>query len=46
MAHRLRGLLAKRLALGERDSLRVLDLLEHPPEPMARLRRAAKASHC
>ena len=26
-----------------RDSLRVLDLLEHPPAPNARLRAAAKA---
>ena len=30
-----------RVALSERDSLRVLDLLEHPPVPNARLRAAA-----
>jgi uncharacterized protein (DUF1778 family) len=34
---------AEKLSLSERDSLRVLDLLEHPPEPPARLVRAAKA---
>lgn len=34
---------AERLQLSERDSLRVLDLLENPPEPTARLTRAAKA---
>lgn len=34
---------AERLALSERDSLKVLDLLEHPPKPTARLKRAAKA---
>ncbi len=34
---------AETLRLSERDSLRVLDLLEHPPEPSARLLRAAKA---
>ena len=33
---------AERLTLSERDSLRVLDLLEHPPKPTARLKRAAK----
>lgn len=33
---------AERLALSERDSLRVLDLLENPPEPNAHLIRAAK----
>ena len=33
---------AERLALSERDSLKVLDLLEHPPKPTARLKRAAK----
>jgi uncharacterized protein (DUF1778 family) len=33
---------AERLELSERDSLKVLDLLEHPPKPSARLRRAAK----
>jgi hypothetical protein len=34
---------AQKLTLTERDSLRVLDLLENPPEPAARLLRAAKA---
>jgi uncharacterized protein (DUF1778 family) len=34
---------AERLALSERDSLRVLALLEHPPAPSPRLVRAAKA---
>lgn len=34
---------AERVALSERDSLRVLDLLEHPPAPPRRLMRAAKA---
>ena len=34
---------AERLALSERDSLRVLDLLENPPVPPDRLIRAAKA---
>lgn len=34
---------SERLKLSERDSLRVLDLLENPPEPPARLVRAAKA---
>ena len=34
---------SERLHLSERDSLRVLDLLENPPEPTARLLRAAKA---
>ena len=34
---------AEKLTLSERDSLRVLDLLENPPEPPARLRRAAEA---
>lgn len=32
---------AETLKLSERDSLRVLDLLENPPAPTARLRRAA-----
>jgi uncharacterized protein (DUF1778 family) len=31
------------LKLSERDSLRVLDLLENPPAPNAKLRAAAKA---
>ncbi|MEO1610270.1 MAG: DUF1778 domain-containing protein [Pseudomonadota bacterium] len=34
---------SERIALSERDSLKVLDLLEHPPEPPAKLKRAAKA---
>jgi uncharacterized protein (DUF1778 family) len=34
---------AEKLRLSERDSLRVLDLLENPPDPPARLVRAAKA---
>jgi uncharacterized protein (DUF1778 family) len=34
---------AETLRLSERDSLHVLDLLENPPEPSARLVRAAKA---
>jgi uncharacterized protein (DUF1778 family) len=34
---------SEKLRLSERDSLRVLDLLENPPEPSARLIRAAKA---
>ncbi|BBE72862.1 DUF1778 domain-containing protein [Oharaeibacter diazotrophicus] len=34
---------AEHVQLSERASLRVLDLLEFPPEPTDRLRRAAKA---
>ncbi len=34
---------AERLSLSERDSLRVLKLLENPPGASPRLRRAAKA---
>jgi len=34
---------AERLKLSERDSLRVLELLENPPSAPARLVRAAKA---
>ena len=34
---------AERLQLSERDSLRVLALLESPPEPNAKLRAAARA---
>jgi len=34
---------ARHLALSERDTLRVLDLLENPPAPAARLVRAAKS---
>jgi uncharacterized protein (DUF1778 family) len=34
---------AEQLKLSERDSLRVLELLEHPPKAPARLVRAAKA---
>jgi uncharacterized protein (DUF1778 family) len=34
---------AERIALSERDSLRVLALLENPPQPNARLIAAAQA---
>jgi uncharacterized protein (DUF1778 family) len=34
---------SEKLQLSERDSLRVLDLLENPPDPPTRLVRAAKA---
>lgn len=34
---------ADHLKLSERDSLRVLDLLEHPPQANAKLRAAAAA---
>lgn len=34
---------SEKLRLSERDSLRVLDLLENPPDPPERLVRAAKA---
>ena len=34
---------SERVALSERDSLRVLDLLENPPQPAAKLLHAAKA---
>ena len=34
---------AERINLSERDSLRVLALLENPPSPTERLRRAANA---
>jgi uncharacterized protein (DUF1778 family) len=34
---------ADRLALSRRDSIRVLDLLENPPRPNAKLRAAAAA---
>jgi len=34
---------ADHVQLSERDSLRVLDLLENPPAPNARLRAAARA---
>jgi uncharacterized protein (DUF1778 family) len=34
---------AERLQLSERDSLRVLELLESPPPPNAKLRAAARA---
>jgi uncharacterized protein (DUF1778 family) len=33
---------SERLALSERDSLKVLELLENPPPPNARLRAAAR----
>lgn len=36
---------ADRLRLSERDSLRVLDLLENPPAPNARLLAAARKLH-
>ena len=34
---------AEEVKLSERDSLRVMELLENPPAPNARLRAAAKA---
>jgi len=34
---------AERIRLSERDSLRVLALLENPPKPNAKLRAAARA---
>lgn len=34
---------AERVSLSERDSLRVLNFLEHPPAPNAKLRAAARA---
>ena len=34
---------AERFELSERDSLRILDLLENPPEPNAKLVAAARA---
>ncbi len=34
---------AERLELSERDSLRVMDLLENPPKPNAKLLAAAKS---
>lgn len=34
---------ADRLRLSERDSLRVLEMLENPPAPNAKLRAAARA---
>jgi uncharacterized protein (DUF1778 family) len=34
---------AERVSLSLRDSMRVLHLLEHPPAPNVRLRRAASA---
>ena len=34
---------AERIRLSERDSLRVLALLENPPKPKAKLRAAARA---
>jgi uncharacterized protein (DUF1778 family) len=36
---------AERVVLSGRDSLKVLDLLENPPRPNARLKRAAKVGH-
>ena len=38
-----RAVALKRLVLSERDSLRILELLEHPPQPNAKLLAAAKA---
>jgi uncharacterized protein (DUF1778 family) len=35
---------AERLALSERDSLRVLALLENPPAPNEKLRRASQVA--
>lgn len=34
---------SERLSLSERDTLKVLDLLENPPEPPAKLKRAISA---
>jgi uncharacterized protein (DUF1778 family) len=34
---------AEHICLSERDSLRVLDVLENPPKPNAKLRAAARA---
>lgn len=34
---------AERIALSQRDSLHVLDVLENPPRPTSRLLRAAEA---
>jgi uncharacterized protein (DUF1778 family) len=34
---------AERVQLSERDSLRVLDLIENPPAPNSRLRAAARS---
>ncbi len=34
---------AEHIRLSERDSLRVLDVLENPPKPNAKLRAAARA---
>jgi len=34
---------AERIKLSPRDSRRVLELLEHPPSPNAKLRKAARA---
>ena len=34
---------AERVVLSERDSLRILELLEHPPAPNARMLAAARA---
>ncbi|MCF6775265.1 DUF1778 domain-containing protein [Thiotrichales bacterium 19X7-9] len=35
----------EKLKLSQRDSLKVLDLLENPPEPNAKLLKAAKNMH-
>lgn len=34
---------AERISLSERDTKRVLDLLENPPKPTEKLKRAARA---
>ncbi|HEV2523749.1 MAG TPA: DUF1778 domain-containing protein [Gammaproteobacteria bacterium] len=34
---------AEHLVLSERDSLRIMELLENPPKPTERLRKAAKS---
>jgi uncharacterized protein (DUF1778 family) len=48
LQHALRGAKAvieeaEHISLSERDSLRVLDVLENPPRPNAKLRAAARA---
>jgi uncharacterized protein (DUF1778 family) len=48
LQHALRGAKAvigeaEHVQLSERDSFRVLDLLEHPPKPNLKLRAAARA---
>jgi len=36
---------SERIVLSERDTLRILDLLENPPEPTEKLLKAAKAEN-